>query len=107
MSEIKINLIDRHVSRGFFVSGFALFGLLLGVLTYALSYPIDNRFLIALNYPGIFSDMSIRVALNDYGMVPFDVYTLIIPASIASWAAIGFLLHLALRFFTTKTELVS
>lgn len=100
MNEIKTNLIDRYVSRALLVSGFALFGLLLGPLTYF-------NFLNILNLPGIFGDLSIRAFLSNYGAISLHNSLFIIPASIVSWAAIGFLLHTALKFFTTKTELVS
>lgn len=106
MSTTTTNFMDRHVNRRLLVSAFALFGLVLGLLGYFQSYiPIDGRLLFHVNLPGTLVILNISAMLSNYGLLSYDNSILVIPASVGSWAAVGFIMHVAVKFFTTETEI--
>lgn len=105
MSTVNTNFMERHVNRKLFVCAFALFGLLLGMLSYfQSSLQIDGRLLSNVNVPASWVMLNIGALLSDYG-ISYQTSILIIPVSVASWSALAYLLHLALKFLTRKSEI--
>lgn len=111
MSTVNTNFIDRHVNRKWFVCAFGAYGLLMGMMIYSQSLTqIDGGLLFTLNFPASLLMYNIDVIVDNYhASETITVFghnpILVIPANALSWTAVGFLLHFALKFFTTKNEI--